>query len=306
MPARRKQNRKTKKGSKRKIAKLLTATFIVIAFFSIFNFIFSGGEWDGSSKVNIVVNGDEDIIVTTFDPEKREMVSVKIPSDTEVEVARNMGRWRLGSVWDLGVNEGIEGLLLAETVTRYFHLPVYLYIDEGGKGLFESNLLSAFKVLFYPGRSNVHKKDLISIVQFTSSVKNPDRRVIDLIDTNSLQGVELKGGGMGYKKTRDISQSIIAPFSNEDIANNLTIVKIVNNSDNRLVSSKLGRVIEATGAKVAQVVSNEEKEGDCLVKSEDEQVGKYYSKLFSCEYKNTSGENFDVVIMINKDFIKRY
>ncbi|MBN1168832.1 hypothetical protein JXA63_02980 [Candidatus Woesebacteria bacterium] len=307
MPARRKNKRKKKQlDIKVKIVKFIGIAILLITTISLIGFFSSDGEWDTDKKISFVVNSDPEIVVTSIDPGSKEIYSVMIPAETQVEVARNLGQWKLGSVWDLGFNEGLEGLLLAETVTRHFYLPTYLYIESQDTSFLEGNLLSAVRILLSPTASNIGRKDLLKIIRFTSSVKNPNRKAVDLKNTNYLTQKQLKGGGMGYIKTKDLDQRIIAPFSNDYISGTISIVKIINNSKNRLVSSDLGKVIEATGAKVAQVVNNEESQGNCMVSSKDVEIGEYYSKLFSCDYERSSNDNFDVVITLNQDFVDRY
>jgi hypothetical protein len=306
MTARRNRKYKRAKNQKKRIFILFVGTLVILLIFFLIRFFNTGVEWGGKEKINLVVNGKQDIVVTTLDPEKKEIIILKIPLNTEVEVARNLGRWKLESVWQLGKNEGIGGKLLAETVTRFFKLPVYLYIDSTDMSFLEGNLLASLKILFYPTDSNLSKKDLFRIVRFTTSVKNPDRNVIDLKSRTILKKAKLKSGEEGYEMLRDFDQSIAALFSNEYVSENLIIVKIVNKTGDRLISSELGEVVESTGAKVAQVVNSEVGEGDCSVSSEYQRVGEYFSKLLSCEYEEVSNENFDVVITINEDFVERF
>lgn len=306
MPARRKSKKKVISSLRVKILKPLVGVLVLLLTLTIIYFFSSKSEWDGKGRIGFIVKSSESIIVTSLDPEKEEMISIKIPLETEVEVARNLGQWRIGSVWELGVNEGIGGLLLAETVTRYFHLPVYLYLESDDVNFLKGGLISAVKLMFCKNNSNLSKRDLFNIIKFSSSVKNPDKKTVDLSDSNYLIKVNLKGGGEGYKKVRDFDQSIIARFSNGDILERLFVVKIINNTGNKLLSTELGEVIEASGAKVAQVVNNEEREGYCLITSRNQEVGEYYSKLFSCEFNKVSDDSFDLVFIINKSFIERY
>lgn len=304
MPARRKNKKKLNYRSG--IFKFFLFVFLILGVYIFYQLFTREGEWDGKSKLNLVINGDDSIIVSTLDPQKQELVKVVIPAETEVEVARDLGKWKIGSVWKLGENEGVGGKLLAETVTRHFHLPVYLYADKDAEGLLNTGYVTGFRAVLYPMESNLSKKDLFKIARFIGSVNNADRKTIELKDTSSIREVELKGGGVGYQKVRDLAPHIIAPFSNEDIANRITTVKIINNSSNRIVATELGGVIEATGAKVAQIVNSDEKQGDCYVKSENSSLVNYYSNLFSCGEDLSGGESFDVVITLNSDFIQRY
>src|SRR3989344_9431467 len=121
MPARRKIN--SGKNNKRSLARLASGKkrskifiylFLIILTFSLFlYFVTSRKYWDGEGRLTLAVQKlDGDVNIVTFDPKTSEIFNIRIPGSTEVEVANQLGVWKLKSVWELSMQENLEGSLL--------------------------------------------------------------------------------------------------------------------------------------------------------------------------------------------------
>ena len=111
MPARKKRLRSYKARKEKK--KNLLPFFLIILLFGalLFYILATSAFWDGKSKLSLVINNQEEVIVSTFDPTNSEIINIYIPGDTEVELSRNLGKIRIKNAWAVGLNQGEEGVI---------------------------------------------------------------------------------------------------------------------------------------------------------------------------------------------------
>src|SRR3989304_7037936 len=222
MPARRKIN--SGKNNKRSLARLASGKkrskifiylFLIILTFSLFLFFVTSRKyWDGEERLTLAVQKlDGDVNVVTFDPITSEIINIAIPGDVEVEVANQLGVWKLKSVWDLGKQEELEGTLLARTVTKHFKFPVFLWAQSEASGFYEGNVSGLFKAVFFPYSTNLNLADRVSISLFSLGVKNTKRFEIKLEETSYLHKSVLADGEEGWKVVGDAPQDITSLFA---------------------------------------------------------------------------------------------
>jgi hypothetical protein len=305
----RKEKRLNKKGKseRKKILSFLKYIIFLIFLLSIYLVLSSKTKfWNTTGKLSVVINSsNNEISIVTFDAKRMEISQIIIPSDTQVEVARGMGSWKIKSIWKLGEEEGLGGLLMAETLTHQMKMPVYVWVDAPGEGFISKNIFKILKTLFYPFRTNMGLGDKIRIVLFNISVKNSDRKIINLAETSYLKQGELTDGGSGYLITGKYPSELLAIFSDEEISQKSLKVAINDYSGNSVVANNLGEVIEILGAKVASINNEEKLSMDCEVGGNNLLVEKIVA-LFNCR-KTGGGEGvFDVSLKIGESFAKRF
>ena len=170
---------------------------IPICLFAYLFIRLNTGYWNGIDKITTVVereNGDTEVVLV--DPKLKEIVYLIIPGDTEVSVARNLGTMRLKNVWRLGINEGIGGSLVAQTVTRNFMFPVTLWIDVNGG-------------------TNIPIGDRFLLKIFNLKTKNLDKTEINLGEGQFLKRGILSDGELGYKLYGQISNRLTVYFADD-------------------------------------------------------------------------------------------
>src|SRR5687768_3881270 len=130
MPARLKR-KKTQKPTKNKYLKYLFWLPIVIVGIYFLRILLSGSDWDGNDKLNLLIRDEGgDVAVTVFDPVKESITKVVIPGVTQVNASKNLGNWKVKSIWELGENEGLKGPILTHSIVRSFKIPVYYWADS--------------------------------------------------------------------------------------------------------------------------------------------------------------------------------
>lgn len=301
MSARKRRRKTRKKSIKFKIYLILAIVVVVLVL------IFNKGLWNSRSKLSIVIQDDNQILVSTLDPVNNTITNIIIPGSTEVSSARGLGTWRVGSLWELGVNEGLEGKLLTETITRYFKMPSYAWAEKPAKGFSSNSLFRIAAAAITPYKTNLSISDRIKIALFSARVKNPQIDIIDLSATSSLEQVDLIDGGSGYVVVRALPARLLLIFSDESITLNKSRVKIIGATKKDSISDDLGEVLQVLGAKVTSIVREESRNLDCIVGGKRaKEVEKIISILGCVEKKNFTSDNFDLEILFGEEFIKRY
>lgn len=306
MPAH-KRRRKLKKGNRKKVA-LRVLTLVIVA--SILGFTayayLTTAFWNGRDKVSLVINTREgDVVISTFDPGLSELTNIVIPGNTQVEVSRQLGTWRIKSVWHLGENEGVAGALLSETITRYFKLPVIAWADEPSLGFSTGNVPRVLTSVFSSYKTNLKIGDRIKIGLFSLRVKNTKRDEVNLAD-GYLRQSRLIDGGEGYILARSLPQKILVIFSDPLIADAGVRVAIRDGTGTAAVSGVVSEVLEVLGAKVSSVTKEKPTESDCTIVGKDQRVVEKISKLFQCSTALDSKGNFDLEIRIGSEFARRF
>lgn len=316
MPAGRiKKRRLNKKRSKSKSRFIKPFFVILVILASTTYLLISSKFWDGDSKISIAIKEkDGHILISTLDPASSRITSISIPGNTEVELARQLGRIQLKNVWQLGKNEKLEGKLLTETITRNFKFPVYIWGETKAKGFSESRPSSIFGASIFPYKTNLKIGDRIRMGLFSLGVNNKDRIDFDLGNTAYLRKTTLTDGEEGYVISGSFPQNLLVVFSDTEFSNLRATVVIRDASENDFIAKSMGEVIEVLGAKIASIdtksITNDifdNRDTDCLVGGENDKAVEKISFLFSCDVvSETKAANFDLEIIIGKDFAERF
>lgn len=275
-------------------------TFLLITFHTKF--------WKSSGKTFLAISKENgEVVVSVFDPELEKITNLIIPKNTEVDVARQLGRWKLGSVRELGENEDLEGKLLAETIVKHFKLPVAAWADAPALGFAEGGVLGVVKASLFPYKTNLGIGDKIKLGIFSIRIKNLKRENINFSEGNILKKVTLIGGEEGYVLSGRLPNYIVALFSNLSISSEGSIVVILDATGKANAAEEVGEVIEVMGVKLANIKKEEAADFDCEVKGKEKELLEEIAQVFSCKKLKTAPEgNFDVEIKIGKDFTRRF
>jgi len=264
--------------------------------------------WNGEDKITIVTrDSEDDVIVTTFDPEVNEIISISIPGETEVEVAKNLGVWKLASVWQLGYQEGEKGALLAKTVTRHFKFPAFVWADKQSLGLSGSSALGFTKAIFGRYDTNLGLGDKLGLAFFSLGIENSKRVEIHLEETGYLRKATLSDGTYGFKLEGKIPQRIAIIFADPQMSKGPFRINLRDRTGETNSTQELTQVLEVLGGKVSSITRESEIDIVCLVKSNDKRIGELIRNLFSCQPMPGYPEgNFDLEIVLGKKFGSKF
>jgi len=294
-----------KKGKRTGILRFLVPLLVAIAVlvFVVFNTKY----FSGKNKLGIAINSpDGGIIVSVLDPENNEITNISIPASTQLDVARGLGRWKSKSIWALGVNEKIGGVLLQETVIKNFHFPVSAWADAPAYGFVSGDFLANLKAVFFPYKTNLRIGDRVRVGLFTLAVKNANRLDIDLSKTGFLKKAKLTDGESGYIVAGKIPDDLLVVFSQLGTSGKEAKVNIKDATDTALTAQELGETIQVLGGKIVAVSKVESEALDCTLKGDKLWVHTL-AQVFSCKIEKTPPEGkFDLEIKIGRGFADRF
>ena len=272
--------------------------------FSIYKIYSRKNLWSGEQKMAVVVQENkEDVSILIFDPVSEEITRISIPGNTQVEVAGNLGVWKIKSVWDLGKNENLDGSLLAKTVAKNFKFPVYVWSDKGILGFLSTNPFDVIKAIVLPYETKLGVIDKILIGSFSLNIKNANRIDVDLRETLFLKKLTLTDGTEGFGISNLSSQNILAKFADHSISGKNYTVIIRDSTGEPGVSEKVGEIVEVFGGKVASIKKEEDKDALCAVWGKDTEIAKKVASIFGCELNSDPFEgNFDLEITLGNKF----
>lgn len=304
MSAQRKTLRKRKK-SRHQPAKSLLFLLASVAVLLIF-FFFRTKYWGLGSKFSIAIKTkNDDVILAVFDKELEEVTRIIIPGSTQVEVSRQLGTWKIGAVWQLGENESLGGLLLAETITKHFKLPVVIWADYPAEGFLQSSPWAFIKAVVFPYKTNMLVGDKINLGLFSARVKKFKRISVNLSKTPYLKKTTLIDGNEGYLLAGELPLNLIALFSDKEVVRSGLRVVISDLTGKYGLAEQIGEIIEVLGAKVVAIRKGNSSDFDCEIIGSEEQIVKKFAVLFSCQ-ENIKADSFDLEVRLGENFAKRF
>lgn len=309
MKSARRQAYIARKNKESRSKKNISGWLLIPVFLIIFLYVFikvNTNVWNGKDKVSVVYKYDNgDIGLTVLDPTLSESTTLVIPGGTQVDVARNYGTYRIKNVWQLGVDEKIGGLLLAETVTKNFLFPVSLWTGKS-PGLEQGDFGSIFNFIFIPGQTNISFCDRIRMSMFAAKVSVLGRNTINLGESRFLDKKILNDGDMGYFISGSISQRLTVYFLDNEMEQKDVKVNISDATGVAGVSEKLGEILEVMGGKIVSIdKKGSAEETDCFVAGGNQAIVKKIAYLFSCKVEKRE-TSFDLDIRIGKIFAQRF
>ena len=311
MPASKRRFRSgIKKSSTRKSTRgLWLIIFTALIIFFIYLLISkTRSVWDNKTKLSVAVNSANDAVnVVVLDPQAGEITTIIIPGNTQVEVARNLGKWQLASVWRLGKDEKIGGRLLSESVTNNFSFPIALWADKEFMNLVGQSPIKLIGGVVEPFDTRLTLWDKLRIAIF--SLKTPAaRRVnLDLAKSNLLKRSVFVDGEEGYVVTGLTSQSLLAVFADPLFYKAINRVLIVDAAGTRSgLVDDLARTVEVLGAKVTSITKTDEQDTGCIVKASEKEITKRLVLYFGCEVGDDAPEGtFDIEIILGNNYQRR-
>lgn len=295
--------------SKSKFGRLSLFLFVVIVAVVVFFFFFAAS-FGGLARVSLAsADSSGNVIFSLFDFKGGTISTVVVPGSTQVDVARSLGFWKISSVWKLGENEKVGGVLLSETVTKSLKMPVDYWGEGSYSGLSSDDPSKIVRGVFSLKQTNLSLIDRIRIGIFTLQTRSVNRRTVDLADSKYLYKVKLSDGTLGYKvRDSDLPFELKAILADADVSKENSNILLENLSGKGYIEAEVGAIIEVLGGKIAKVTKGEVKDTDCTLYGDSKLVTyRVIAKVFSCSRAGKlDNYNFDIVLRIGTKFTARY
>ncbi len=261
---------------------------------------------DPISVLTRLENGDVAILV--YNPKDRSLNTFVIDKNTQVDLSRNLGKIRLKGVWQLSQNEGLDGVLLLETIVKNFKLPISFWADEDLLDLVKSNPLKSVKSLIIPLESNLNLSQRIKLLQLGLFLPTAKNNIIYLKDTSYLSESVLDDGENGYLISDKAPNFITILFVNPEFSKKPSNFAIINKSGNFQIESFIAEIFEVYGAKLVSV-NRENGKGneDCTFYLNDKSRYEPFIDIYGCSIKkNDAYKSIDMVMEIGDKFVERF
>lgn len=281
---------------------------LLLALLFLFHFFFIKTKfWDGKTKLSVAypLEGG-DVQVTVFDPVNGEIANILIPGNTEVEVSRRLGVWKLRSVWELGRNEDLGGKLLVETLAKNFRIPVYAWSEEGAMKLLNPGFKSVLNLLSGTYETNLSVGDRLRLMLFSLQTPGAKRADLDLSESIFLKMGTLKDGEVGYTLTDMESNRVLSYFSYTPTDDGMVTILIKDGTGEYGVAQSVGALVETIGGKIAAIQKEEPRDFDCSVIGDAEAIVSAVAKVYSCEIGKNKESGFNVEVSLGRKFTERF
>lgn len=296
---------KEKRGFWGRIAKFTIPLILVVAV--IVWSLLGRRYWTGKDKVGITYrteNGDAAVVI--LDPTYPEITRFIISGDTEVNVARGYGTLRIKNVWQLGINEKLNGELLRLTVVKNFLFPVNLWSDEDADCLVDPGVVCLANFIFRPGATNIPFWDRTASAMFSLKVKDVDKTTINLVESQYLKKQTLGDGEKGYKLPGTTPQRLTVYFVEPAISSAEVRIHIIDGTGTAGIAQNIGQILEVIGGKVVSLDrTQEDLVFGCRVLGRNKLAVKRVVGLLGCDQEKGEGE-YDLEVKLGKHFPKEF
>lgn len=304
MPARRRKKSRNRK--RKSFPKWVFPAFILLSLF-IFIFIHTK-YWGKNLNLAVVSPSDSGVVVRIFNQTRREMYIVNIPGNTQVETAHDLGTWRIGSVWQLGINEKLGGRLLSDTVIKNFMFPVGVWAGSDFNKIINGNFIEILGSVIFSKRTNLGVGDRVRIAYFSHKIKDFQRYNVDLADTKFLERTKLKDGKLGFIVTNDFSQKLLPAFA--EFEKGKILISVFYEFEDKSIANNIARTLETMGAKpilIKKVSPDYYPFSDsCLVRGDKSGIAERVASIFSCGFKSDLDKGGNIEIILGKGFSERF
>ncbi|MBI4157390.1 hypothetical protein HY502_00905 [Candidatus Woesebacteria bacterium] len=280
---------------------------VILFFLFTFVYILATSNFFGKGGIlTVVVNRRDSLLISTFDKESGLITNLVVPGETQLNVSRQLGTWKAGSLWKLGENEKLSGVLLTETIIKNFKIPVVAWADEPFSKISEGEVMSMPKAIF-GYKTNLGVGDRIRLAFFSLGVPPIKRVSINLSEGSSLKKTKLIGGEEGYLVSDNLPESLNSIFSDTKI-NSLKPRILI--EDYQVKSGSVDILVltlEVMGGKVTSIAKKEAKEFYCEVSGVHKYTVKKVAQVFGCA-KGAEAQisNFDLTLKVGSDFGERF
>lgn len=205
---------------------VIALTVLVSIFLLIFLiFIRPSKFWDGKSRFRMVTGSPEGKVnYLLFDPKRNELKVYPLSLDTEIEASYDLGSWKIGSLWKLGIQENRGGgKMLSQSLIRGYGLPVEGFLEYEG----EVEAFNVARRLIFTRDTNLSLRDRLNLAWFTLHTKIADG------STLTTQSIIVTG-----EELNTITDGIVT------ISNTNSLTEAQSRAVNVLVSNLGGKVLD--------------------------------------------------------------
>lgn len=319
MPARNRSRHLKKTSSASILRRFLLFTFLALftgvlwkVYLSWQNQVFVPG-----TRLTVVV-AQENPTLYSYNPSSRELTIIVIPKNTQVEAAGGYGSWPIGSLWNLGKQEGQKGELLRVSVMKAFGVPVDGWVGPDGEDLFKDEPLAfptkIFKAISTGGlKTDLTFFDRLNLLSI-GAVSFSRRSSLDLETKGVLEKKLLPDGVEGFIIIPERGKIVFEELRDLTLLNEKKTAFVFNATGKAGLAGQAVQVVQTLGIRVIGAGKGEEgKIEDCQIRVKEKDTGsisaRKLSQVFGCKLTTggfTESASSDIEILLGSGFAKRF
>lgn len=235
--------------------------------------------WGGEFNINFIV-GTKDVSLVSYKPQDKEILILKIPEQTYIELPNEFGKWQLRSIYELGQASKVGGqTLLKLSLSSFLGLPIDAYASEALQDLFRKN--------FFSGASDLPKLqtdltfgELLNLKLSFLKIRFDKVKEVDLKELQVLEKQALADGTEVYGADPIRLDSVMQEFSDPLIVSEHASVAIFNATNRPLLAQKAKRLITNLGGNVIVTQNAPKTVSKSYVEGPDLKTTKRLSQIF--------------------------
>lgn len=287
MPKKRNSVHKKKAGKplKKPIAYVFAVMLLIASLFVLVIMVKPSLWQAGDRFVVLRENGDNSASFMVYEPQNQSVYEIRIPPSTQMDSANNLGKWRLGSLWQLYKDEDLGKSTIVDTFTISMGLSADVWTGD----LFLKDRIKIFVFEFRAGKSQYIE--------------------VDPIQFGLVSEVRLVDGDQGYVAGDKVPGLIARLFASEIVLKERARVGVKNYSSHTNEIENINRAVEILGTKIVSVENLEERNFDCEIKykPKGEFTAKKLANIYSCDLQKSDDlGSLDISMDLGNGFWKRY
>ena len=237
------------------------------------------------------------------------VTEINLPKNLQVDMSRQRGDWKLGSVWQLIQTEDLGGEVYKDSMMKTLEVPLERWASEDAMRFSGSNFVGSLRYLIRAGQTDLTLSERVHLMMFSAGLRASERITIDVLDTGALHKTNLPDGEEGYLVRNNNISGLQKYFVDPDISGLLLRVGILDKSESGLGGFRKTFVgtIENMGTKVVSVQNgnNNLNLDGCEVKVPSVNVAAVkLAEVYNCDVVESSTENFDMIISVGEEFVR--
>ncbi len=279
---------------------VLLGVLIAVLFLFIYIFL-SKSIWDFNARVNIALNS-KPVIIFSYDPNRKTLNGLAIPSDINVETVFGYGIYRMDKLFRLDEQEKKNGQLFTKTLSKLIGIPIDAYIKiDNWPGFMNENLskedfirlknyLNSISLPMTSMRSSRHDTNFISDfirgILLNFGIKTNNVAFINLKNYRVFSSENSSGEEHKLADIEKLDETLKNYFYEEKITDENLNIEILNSTEKEGLAEIAARVATNIGGKVINTGNFNEPVFKCsLYTSQENKISYTVTKLkliFNC------------------------
>ncbi|KKU49484.1 hypothetical protein A2875_00970 [Candidatus Gottesmanbacteria bacterium RIFCSPHIGHO2_01_FULL_46_14] len=263
----------------------------------------------GLGQINVAIDGDP-IIIASWQPDGERLVIVTIPASFTAQAVRGLGRYPVGSLWQLGSMEGLSGDVFRQSLEELIALPIQWSMS----GISQSELFSLRslpRVLFGEIKTNMSFASYLAVWWKVLTISRDHIVEIPLGASVVTDESQADGTNTAVISLEAVDRALTDEFELPSIRDEKLTVAVSNTTATAGLAEHVARMINRIGGNVTALGNEDVKLGGCQIRGTqkhlDSVTSRVLTRIFDCEPVVSEGEAYaDIVVAVGTRYESRF